>query len=246
MILDAKPLLELMTRASRCKFKKVFMVNHLLIQCYTVGIDSDIGFHYVLAIPDTEEYSSPFYDSLVELEPSAITKAYSTGHKILLEKKKETGAKPKEIKEELVVQFKDTKMEMKFLYYVMDELVTTAIYTSPYPVDETRPEVENCVDTLVSTANRIKPGGSCVLIDGNRTGIFDRTMDSVQTYFHVIKINGEKVRIPFIRSMFLGSKSYDRFIVSIQETLLKSIYLFSIQLTRKGLTEQFFGYIQNF
>lgn len=246
MILDAKPFIELMTRATRCKFKKIFMVNHLLIQCYTVDIDSDIGFHYVLAIPDTEEYGSPFYDELVELEPSAITKTYSTGHKIFLERKKEIGAKPKEVKEELVVQFKATKLEIKFLYYIRNELVTTSVYTSPYPVDETRPEVENCIETLVSTANRIKPGGSCVLIDGNRTGIFDRTLNSVQTYFHVIKINGEKVRIPFIKSMFLGSKSYDRFIISVQETILKNIYLFSIQLTKKGLTEQFFGYIQNF
>lgn len=246
MILDVKPFIELMTRATHCKFKRVFMVNHLILQCYTVDIDSDIGLHYILAIPPTDQYNSPFYDELIELEPSAVTKVYNTGHKELLEKKKEKNAKPKEVKEEMVVQYKERRLEIKFMYYVKDALIFTTTYTEPYPVDNTRAEVENCVNTIMTTAERIKPGGSCVIIDGLRTGLFDRTMNSIQVYYHVIRINGEKIRIPLIRSMFLGSKSFDSFYLSVQETILKGIYLYSIQLTRKSITEQFFGYIQNF
>lgn len=245
--IELKPFLELMRRASKCKYKTVFMVNHLLMQCYSVDIDSDIGFHYVLPIPtDNPAYQYSFYDALLELAPSDILKTYTEGHKTLQEYKKENNIKPKELQEDLFVQFKESGCELKFVFYASDKLIDTQIYTTEYPIDQTRPEVENCLKTLEALIDRIKPGGACVLLDGLRLGIFDRALQSADVYFHIIKINGVKIRVPFIKSMFLGSKSFDQFIVSVQETKINNIYLYCISLTRKGLTDLFYGYLQNY
>ncbi|MDE5610817.1 MAG: hypothetical protein K2I90_02220, partial [Odoribacter sp.] len=61
----------------------VLMKNHLLLQCYNLDIDSDDGLHYVLHIPETEEYDSSFYDEVIMLNPNEILSAYNEGHKIL-------------------------------------------------------------------------------------------------------------------------------------------------------------------
>lgn len=245
--IELKPFLDLMRRATKCKFKSVFMVNHLLIQCYTVDIDSDIGFHYICPIPkNNPAYEDSFYDCLVELRPSDILKTYNVGHKILLNFKKENKLKPKDVYEEMYVQRKEDALEIKFLFYQQEHLLTTHSYLTPYPIDQTEPTAENCVKTLEAMADRIKPGGSCVILDGLRLGLLQRTLESVQIYHHVIKINGTKVRLPLAKSMFLGNKQFDQFLITVQETVMDDIYLYTIALTRKGITECFVGYLQNY
>ena len=247
MYLEIKSFLELMRRASKCRYKTVLQVNHVLMQSYSIDVDSDEGMHYALFIPMNESsYEDPFYDLIIEYTPSDVLKTYSTGHKKLLELKKEQGGGKIKISEELVVQEKKGRMEFKFLYYLKDELVCTETWSTPYPVDQTRPEIENIANTLDNAIERIKPGGACVLIDGTRTGIFRRATESSDIYYHTVKINGTKVQIPLLKSMFLGNKQLDECILSIQETVLKNIYLWTLMMTRKGLSECFYGYIMRF
>lgn len=127
-----------------------------------------------------------------------------------------------------------------------DELITTTSISIPYPVNTADFMIDNCVSTFTNMIDRIKPGGQGIVLDGIRLGFMSIAENNVQVHYYTVKLNNNVVRIPIIRSMFLGAKTYDQIIVSIQETLLKNIYLFSYQLSRKGISEQFFGYIQNF
>lgn len=245
--IDLKPFLELMRRASKCRFKQVVMANHLLIQCYSVDNDSDVGMHYVLVIPkNNPAYDYSLYDYTMIISPSQMVKTYNIGHKKASEFKKEHGLKPKSMNEELYVQPRENGLEFKFLFYGADELIDTESIIVPFPVDQTNPMLENITQTLENLIDRIKPGGSCVLMDGNRLGIFRRTIESPDIYFHTIRINGKKVRIPFIKSMFQGNRSLDRFYISVQETNIENIYVYTIALEKDDIVELFCGYLQNY
>ena len=244
MNFELKPFLELMRRASKCRYPTVFMVNHLIMQCYDINIDSDVGLHYVLCIPDEEAYIHPLYDIIFEISPSGVLKTYNRGHKELLNYKKAHNLKPKEVSEECKVKFHETKIELIFLYYAGADMITKETYQ--IPIEKNSPAEINITTTLMNLINRIKVNGSCVLMDGLRLGIMKRTLETPGIYYHTIKINDTKVRIPFIKSMFLGNKKLEQFIISIQETTIPNIYLYCIQLTNKGLTECFYGYLQNY
>lgn len=88
MLLSAVPFVELLKRSTKSKFDTIVMVNRIIMQCYNIDIDSDVGMNYLLYVPNTEEYSSSFYDELLVLEPRAIIDIYAAGHKILLEEKR--------------------------------------------------------------------------------------------------------------------------------------------------------------
>lgn len=245
-----KAFLTLLRRASKCRYSSVVMVNRVLIQCYNIDIDSDIGMHYTLFIPDTTDYDSPFYQLMVELTPGAILKTYTVGHKKLLEIKKERGLKPKDVDETLHIATKEINgfdvLEFKFQYIVDGMIQFTESYHSLYPLDTSKPGIENCVSTLDSLASRIKPGGYCVQLDALRLGIFQRALNCSDIYYHIIKLNETKIRIPFMKSMFLGAKRFDIFVVTIQETVIPGIYVYCMLFHREGISECFYGYIQNY
>ena len=245
MKLELKPFITLMRRVIKCHYPTVFLSNRMLMQCYNIDHDSDVGLHYVLPIPPTDDYSSPFYDFYIELSPKQLLDTYNAGHKYLQERKSETTAKPKDLKEELYVTEQKGYMEFKFLYYIQESLIHIETCNVTYPVDPTNLHADNCVNTYVSAWDRVKYGGRGVLIDGIRTGIVRRTLNSAEIYYHVIKMGGKHIRIPFIRSMFLGTAKWDRVIISIQETELDSVYLMGLELMKNGIIEIYFGYVQN-
>lgn len=237
------PLITLLRRVSHSKYHILLLNNRMLMQCYSISEDSDIGLHYVLFIPPTDEYSDKFYDLKLLLKPTEIMDCYNTGHKILLATKKELKLKTKDVCEE----FTFVDGEIKFLFYAQDKIIDTEKYTVPqYPLSETNPIIENCIETYYNMINRIKPGGCCVIMDGLRNGMFQCALDAVQINFYRIKINGKNVRIPLIKSLLSGNKSLDSFYVSIQESTINDVYIYALQLTKKGLTDTYFGYIQNF
>lgn len=236
----------MMRRATHSGFKELVMTNHMLIQCYNISIDSEVGFHYAMAIPFTEIYDNSFYDEVLVLHPSKILAVYNTGHKELEAKRKMVQAKPKEAREELFFQVRKGYGELKFLYYLKDELLSTAVYRTPYPVDTTSQTVENCVKTYEDLIHRIKPGGFCLVFNGNRMGLQERVMECPEVYYYTAKYRDKKIRIPLARSMFLGIKEVDQLFISVQESMLPDIYIYAIQLTKRGISETFFGYLLNY
>ena len=63
--------------------------------------------------------------------------------------------------------------------------------------------------------------------------------------YHVIKLGKKHVRLPLYKSMYLGTK-FDHIFMSVQETELDMIYLWTIQCEYKGITEQLICYVQSF
>lgn len=244
--MEAKPFIELLRRTIKSKYKEIVMINRMMMQCYNIDEDSDVGLHYILHIPETEDYEDPFYDEAMLIVPADIITLYNEGHSVLLEKKKETGAKPKEVREELVFKKSGNHATIKFIFIAHDEIVDTKSYKFQYPISNTSKVVDNLVETYQNILDRVKIGGSAIVLDGFKYGLFDLALNSTQIVFFKIKIGEKKIKVPLYKSMLLGQKTFDNFFISVQETTLPAVYLYTIQFIRKEITEEFIGYIQNF
>ena len=243
--MELKPFIELMRRASKSKYTSVLMHNHMLLQCYSIDQDSDIGLHYILHIPDIAPYDDEFYDETLILNPTEILDLYKKGHTVLAEKKSEVKAKPKDVREELNFVVKPHYAQVKMQFIVQDELIDTQTYKVSYPVNQHDKVIENILHNYTMMLKRIKVGGYGVTFDGIRHGILDRAIESPRLVFFRLVIDGKVIRVPFYKSMFSGN-NYDEFFVSVQETEVPMVFLFTIHLERKGIIEQFMGYLMNY
>jgi len=247
MMVDIKGFIAVIRRTTHSRFNTVVLNNRMFLQCFNLDIDSDIGFHYILPVPDTEEYDSEFYDETLLLNPSQILAAYNEGHKFLTEKKKETGAKAKDSNEELYFTVKKDRAELKFLFYLKDEVVMSTTWETRYPIDMTSVDVENIQKSYELLLERVKVGGACLLFDGLKYGLQEKAQECSEVYRFVVKYGKKKIKVPLMKSMFGGIKEVDRFLLSVQEsTLGDDIFIYAIQYTKKGITEQFWGYLLNY
>lgn len=248
MKIDVKGFMAVMRRATHSKFKTVLLNNRLILQCYNMDLDSEVGFHYVLPIPETDEYQSDFYDLTVLLNPSEIISTYNQGHKLLTAEQKKAKAKTADINEELYFTDKeDGTAELKFLYFLKDELISSISWETKYPVDEMSPDVENIVNTYNQLLDRIRVGGACLVFNGNRYDLCKKVQNCPEIYYFIVRYHKKKIRVPLMKSMFGGIKETDRFLFSIQESVYRDdIYIYSIQYERKGITEQYWGYLLNY
>lgn len=246
--MEAKPLIKLLQRANKSRYDQFLMHNRMLMNCYTVDEDSDIGMHYILHIPDTDEYVGSFYDETLFLDVKMISTAYSNGHAKLNEAKKgsKEKVKPKELREELHFRAEHDHAILKFLFYLRDELVDVETLSLDYPITTTNPVAKVIEDTYGAMISRVKPGGICLQFDGNKLNLYELAVARPEIYFFDVKLNGKRIRIPLYKSLFLNMKSFDEFFISLQETRLVGIYLYTVQLSVNGLTDQQVGYIQNF
>lgn len=243
---ELKPFINLLRRAAKSRYDTVLMNNRMLMQCYTIDRDEDVGLHYILHIPDIDEYASAFYDETLILNIKMLLTMYGEGHKALLDKKKKVSCKAKDVKEELYLITEKRHTRLKFVFTILDEIVDTKEVQIQYPVVDSDPAVENIMSAYWNMMLRIKDNGVGLAIDCNRYNLYNIAVNSPVIYFWKLKIRGVKLKVPFYKSMFGGKKSFDEFFISIQETTIPSIYVYTIQLTVKGLTEQYVGYLQNF
>lgn len=243
--MQIKPLLELLRRADKSKYKTVLLMNRMLIQCYDASQDSDMGMHYILHIPDTEDYIDEFYDNQILITIKEVTEAYKLGHAEVLEKKKKTKAKPKEVNEFVDVLVDDLYIILKMQFIVLDELVSTQVVKCKR-LTERDNAVQIVTNTMDTMLGRSKRGGLAVTLDGYKSGCYYKLMNHAQIAYHKIKIGGVKVRIPLFKSMLAGIKEPDDFTLSIQETNIQDVYLYTIQLKKKEILEEYICYILNF
>lgn len=244
--MDTKPFIELMRRVVKSKYKEFLMTGRMIMQCYTIDEDSDVGLHYILHIPNGAPYDDPFYDETLVLYPDEIMQAYKNGHDKLSEKKKKVNAKPKEVQERMDFVVTEKGAKLKFQFIVQDELVDTQTVHLTYPVKEGHAVASNVTTTYTNILTKMKVGGAALSFDGYRLGLYDMAMNSAQIMFYTVKVRGIKVKIPLYRSMFLGQKNFDEFFISVQETTIDMVYLYTIQFARKDIIEQFIGFIQTF
>lgn len=243
--MEVKPFLELIKRAQKSKYTELVMNNRIMVQCYDVAKDSDNGMHYILHIPDTEEYEDKFYDQSIIIVPENVLYIYKIGHDELLEVKKKKNAKPKDCKEFIDVVYRDDMVELTFQHTVFDELVASNDIGFRYATDN-NPSVQLVANTLSDLESRIKVNGLAATVDGYKAGFYYRLMHHEQITYGKIYLGGKIVRVPLFKSMLNGMKDLDEFRISIQETILKDIYVYTIHLRKKGITEQHISYIINF
>lgn len=243
---ELKPLVAILRRIQKSKYPTLLLSNRMIMQCYSIDEDSDIGLHYILHVPDTDEYVSEFWDSTLILEPKMILSAYTAGHKELLEVKKEKKLKPKEVSEEALFKITDTGARLKFMYYASDEVISTQSVEFDYPVNEHGSVVENITKTYWDMISRVKQGGLGVAFDAQRYNLYMLGTSSSQVRYFKIKIGGHRIMIPLYKSMFVGKKEWDEFYISLQETTIPSVYLYAIQYTWGGVTDQYVGYLLSF
>ena len=67
-----KPFIELLQRTTKSHYTKLLMKDRMLMGCYSIDDDSDIGLHYILYIPEAEAYNDPFYDMTAILDVKEI------------------------------------------------------------------------------------------------------------------------------------------------------------------------------
>lgn len=243
-MIPAVPFVNILRRASHCGYPTVVMSNHMLMQCYNLDIDSDIALNYILYIPETDDYSDPFYDTPMILSPKDVLATFSVGKKLLDAKKKEAKAKTKDAYIEMEFQVRHGRGEITFFYHLLGEVITTTTCPVQYPLDATNKTISNCEDTFAKLIGRIKPGGACLVFDGARLGLQRIVTEYPSIYFYKVKYHGKRLEVPLYKSMFLGMKDADKFYFSIQEsTIGPELYVYSYQLTKRGITEQLFGYL---
>lgn len=243
--MQIKPLLELIKRAQKSRYTEFVMSNRMIMQCYDVSQDSDAGTHYILHIPDTEEYEDKFYDQSVIIVPENVLYIYKIGHDELLEAKKKKGAKPRDCKEFIDVVYFDDMVELTFQHIIYDKLIASNDIGFRYATDS-HPNVQLITKTLTDLKNRIKINGLSAIVDAYKAGYYYKIMNHSQIIYGKIDLGNIKVRIPLFKSMLAGIKMPDKFVISVQETILKDIYIYTIQLTNKGITDQYISYIINF
>ena len=242
MTSPAMPFVTLLRRAGRSGYKDLLMHERMILQCYNVNEDDENGMHYILFIPDEKAYEAEVYDQTMFLNPTEILKAYNTGHSILLEKRKEVGAKPKEALEEFTVE----ENKITFSYYLREELVHSENCGIVYPLPAHSFAVDTILDALESLMNRIKPGGCCLSIDGEEMGLVQTMLESGDIHEFVCRFNRKPVVIPLIKSMLNGLKKVDRSRLVVQESELPDVYIVAFNYAYKGIEEVYFGYVLNF
>lgn len=235
------PFIELVRRVSKSKYPTLLMHSRMIMQCYTVEEDGDAGMHYVLHIPSTEEYSDPFYDSTILVTHSQVMALYKDGHEKLTAAKKAAGAKPKEVREELDIVSRDGKVLLKMQFIVRDELICTMTYMTECPASS-NPEVERILVAYDKMLEVIKVGGYGIAIDAVYHGLYDRALNSPRIVYYPIKIGSHRVNIPICKSM-VGVGACDECFISVQETTIHGIYIYTLQMEKKKLVEQWIGYI---
>lgn len=78
--------------------------------------------------------------------------------------------------------------------------------------------------------------------DGIRDGTYSFAVASSMVYVVTVKLNGRKLKIPIAKSMFLGLTP-DHFTYSIQESTIPNVLVFSMSLTKTGISEVQWGYL---
>lgn len=245
--MEAKPLISLLKRMAKCKYSTVVMTNRMFLQSYDIGIDSTIGLNYVLYIPDTDAYQDSFYDETLILNQK-ILKEYALEHKRVDAIRKEKKLNPKQLHEEFHLIKENGRAALKFSYILDDVPYSTVTCDlGMYPVDLYDSMVENVVNSYQSLLKRIKMNGIGFVQDGMLYNLTKAATDTRGVVFHIIRYdNGTKrIRVPIIKSMLSMDKP-DRFLISVQETELDGIFVYSLQFTKGEITDQFWGYILNF
>lgn len=237
---------DLLKRVSHSGYKNVLIHDHMLMNCYNIEEDDDIGMHYVLHVPDTEMYQSPFYNLDIILDTEQIAEATKTVYKEFEAHRKKQKIRPKEAKIIGRYDFYQGYMLLSIEYILKDEVWKTVDIEIPYPVREDNSILSNIISAYNTLLERIDLDYPATVINGLTRDIWTDTMNSIRVFYYPVEIDGKTIRLPFMKSFFRTLRKCEQFDVSVQKTYIPGVYLVVHTIGAKNLTEQFIMYVEDF
>lgn len=239
-------LLEILKRVLHSGYKTILMHDRMMMNCYNVDEDDDIGTHYVLHIPETNMYQSDFYQLDLIIDISAIAEATKQ-----IRKDHETYRKSKKIRPKDASILCRYDLYKRYLllsidFMLKDEVWKTVEIKIPYPISNMDPIKSNIETAYNTMLERIDISSPPVIINGLTEDIPINTLDRVRVFYYLVEINNRMVKIPFLKSFFRSINKFEQFDISIQKTLIKNVYLVVHTFGSKGLTDQYIMYVEDF
>lgn len=274
MQLNVTQFTNLLRRFPTSAYPVLFVHSHMLMNCYTVDIDSDVGSHSIVYVP--EDYPD-FWDGPFLIRPADILTKIREGQKKLKEyrdkynlpskaqevileyEKSDTGItltynfivnkiEKVAVTEYSFKMFKSKKNQVvektKEKQMVTDELIRYTETDFIPYVDETNLTVENIIKTYDQMVDRMV--GEPVTLDLLSTGLYDIVCSNTAFYYHPVEVNGNQIHIPLIKSLFRRVNDPDELKISISETSLTGVYVYVIYILNKGIAEESISYFQSF
>lgn len=242
----AEPFITLLKRASHSGHGVMFMHDRMLMNCYDIDHDDDIGIHYVLHVPETEEYAYDFYQIDLIFTISDITTPYSKYKKEFEERRKSLKLKPKQASVIGRYEQYDRYMLLSFDFKLEEEVWRTLEIKIPYPIEPNNKIVTNVVTAYNLIFERLIPDKDPMIIDGIKENIQEETLKRVRVYYHIVEMDGIEILLPFMKSSFRTLNKLEQFYITIQKTNIKHVYLVTHTFQAKGLTDQYIMYVENF
>lgn len=276
--LDSATLISLMRRmsagmSSGASYPNMLLTDHMALNCYNLDIDSSIGMHSVIYVPEDEP---DFYDGPILLEHGEILDVIKLGQKKLKDKRDELRLAPKCSAIEAKYRRQDDGVELKLSFVLYDiRKVQDTIYKIRIPkgpgkkgkiTEKTKSRIVNAgelyrddkiikipyvneyddtVANILTTYKRMidRVEKKPCVIDALKEDVYEMVSESPEIYYYPVSIRGKDVEIPLIKSIFRGLTKLDEFYISVCETNLTGIYLFALYFKSKGISEHHIGYL---
>ena len=239
----AASFIKLLRRAVHSGFPRLLMHGRMLMQCFNVDDDGEVGMNYVLHVPDTDDYDDPFYDEDVIFNVRDVMNTYTKGHRDIDGIRKELGEKSKAVSEEVRLD-EDGRFIFTFILNgERDTIISIESVDVTYPIDPASGMVRNVEQSYNNLIGRIRLGGACLTYDGLRFGLQRYAMECSEVYTFIVKFHGRKLSVPLTKSMFGGIRELDSFTLSVQEANIDGLYVYALSLMKAGIAETYWGYI---
>lgn len=261
---DYKNFTEISKRLAKSGYKKFVVHNRMIMGFYDLTQDSDVGMHYIMHVPD--EYED-LYDGHFIFDNDKFTKQLAEIRNKAKEERTKLGLPPRVVDGCIKYRPKDELEENAFIIEVslqihelvdppagskrkskvLGDVIQDIGFMLPCPdvtTDEWEKLSDNMMTSLSSLTNRV--GTQVVLIDAIENGLVEPVVNYPRVFYCDVKVEGESVQVPLMKSFFRGINKFDQLILTVQKTKIKGVFVYCITLSAKGLTDQYISYIQNF
>lgn len=242
---DYKLLVRCLKRCIKAGYNEVMLVNNMMVYCYDPETDDDIGMHYILHVP-TE--NCDLYDSRVVINCSELLAVATEFDTEMTKIRKEKKMKPSEYHVDCSYLCIDEGVQIAFIFKLTGEVTRMSSYHAKKH-DEKAIALSANINKAFHKLAKIKrydtDGKDIIQLDVLNSDFFDDILEIPRVIYKKVKVNGTSVKIPFIKSFLHGFKKFDQYLVTVSETVIPDVYIYTQGFTVDGIMEEFLSYIVN-
>ena len=257
---DFDKFVDVCRRAVKSGFKTLLFHNRMVMGFYDIAQDSDIGMHYILHIPDDYE---DLYDGHFAMNVEEFLKKLNETKNKVKEERLKLNLPPRSVDGELFYELDGNLMQIEIGVRIHEMvppppetkrktlvpgnvLVNLGFVTSckTFEDDSMTSQIDLMLDSLNKIITRMEP--TTVLVDVLENDLVNKVQEFPRVFYCKVKIDNESVQVPLMKSFFRGINKFDRLLLTVSKTCIKGIFIYTITLDAKGLTDQYIAYIQNF